>query len=146
MVSSEAPTAPEEATDSSDGLTIPCGPAGATRGVARAGAPVTWPTVRTTVPSRCRWASHRANASSIVARTARPPHRLPLHTWWNTSGSQPPCRSAAVTVRSRSRSVQVLSTSPAVRSTIGLRGGMLSVRAQPGHPGARSPTTPRALV
>ncbi len=55
---------------------------------------------------------------------------------------QPACRSAAVTVRSRSRSVHELSTSPAVRSTMGSPGGTLSVRVQPGHPGARSPPRP----
>ena len=81
MVSSEALTAPETPTDSSDGLTIACGAAGATCGVGRTGPPITWPTVLTAVPSRCRWASQRVKSSSIVARTARPPQRLPVHTW-----------------------------------------------------------------
>jgi hypothetical protein len=105
VVSSEALTAPEDATDSSDALAMPCGAAGATCGVGCAALPATgpavpvirapvppviWPTVRTAVPSGCRWASQRAKASRVAACTARPPQRLPPHTWWKTSGSQPP--------------------------------------------------------
>jgi hypothetical protein len=102
--------------------------------------------VATVTPCDRSPASQRTNAANVASRMDSTPHAAG-HTWWNTSGSQPPpARCTRSTDCSSSASVVKESTWPGVRTANGSAGGTVSATAQPGQPGDASPAAIRAVL